>query len=169
MRFNEFKEELPSVKTHTVDEIAKKHGVPAGDIRKQLTKGIKIEKEHTTSAKVAKEISLDHLAEFPDYYDRLEKVEESVIEFPTHLAKRKQLMKKLSDKASPKRAARADIPNFIDDLGDGPPDRGEGYYIVDPAMYDAPVDGTRYETYGDAEKAIPALQMKTGKRGLAVQ
>lgn len=70
-------EEFPSVKTHSVEELAKKHSVDIMTLRKQLQKGIKIEKEHTTSAKVAKEIALDHLAEYPDYYDRLEKVEES--------------------------------------------------------------------------------------------
>ena len=75
MRLNEFKEELPSVKTLTVGAIAHKHNVTVKSIRQQLTKGIKIELEHTTDPKVAKEIALDHLAEFPDYYDRLEKAE----------------------------------------------------------------------------------------------
>ena len=70
-------EEFPSVKTHSVEELAKKHSVDIMTLRKQLQKGIKIEKEHTTSSKVAKEIALDHLAEYPDYYDRLEKVEET--------------------------------------------------------------------------------------------
>jgi hypothetical protein len=41
----------------------------------QLSKGIKIELEHTGDVAVAREIALDHLNEFPDYYDRLENVE----------------------------------------------------------------------------------------------
>lgn len=41
----------------------------------QLKKGIKVELEHTTDEKVAEEIALDHLDEFPDYYDRLEQAE----------------------------------------------------------------------------------------------
>ncbi len=41
----------------------------------QLEKGIKIELEHTKSKELAAHIALDHLAEFPDYYDRLEKME----------------------------------------------------------------------------------------------
>jgi len=76
--FNQFlfeKEYLPSVKTYTPSEIAKKHKVSEKDILLQLKKGIEVEKEHTTDVKVAREIALDHLWEFPDYYDRLEKVE----------------------------------------------------------------------------------------------
>jgi hypothetical protein len=52
------------------------HGVPEDTIKKQLIKGIKVEKEHTNHNDVAREIALDHLKEFPDYYDRLEKAEE---------------------------------------------------------------------------------------------
>ncbi len=39
----------------------------------QLQMGIKIEMEHTKSAKLAKEIALDHLAEDPQYYSKLKK------------------------------------------------------------------------------------------------
>ena len=41
----------------------------------QLKKGIKIEREHIKDDDIAKKIALDHLAEIPDYYDRLEKME----------------------------------------------------------------------------------------------
>ena len=44
-------------------------------IKSQLAKGIKVELEHTSKHDVAEEIALDHLKEYPDYYDRLEKVE----------------------------------------------------------------------------------------------
>ena len=40
-----------------------------------LKKGIKVEMEHTNDKKLAQEIAMDHLAEFPDYYDALEKLE----------------------------------------------------------------------------------------------
>jgi hypothetical protein len=53
----------------------KKHKVPYNDLANQLRKGIKVEQEHTGDLAMAKEIALDHLAEFPDYYDRLEKAE----------------------------------------------------------------------------------------------
>lgn len=70
------KEEFPSVKTHSVEYIAKKHGVSVEHIEAQLEKGIKVEKEHSKDKAKAREIALDHLLEHPDYYDRLEKVEE---------------------------------------------------------------------------------------------
>lgn len=41
----------------------------------QLAKGVKIEKEHTDDAYIAKIIAKAHLSEIPDYYDRLEKME----------------------------------------------------------------------------------------------
>jgi hypothetical protein len=59
----------------TVEKIAKKHGKSSKMIQKQLEHGIKIEKEHTTDANEARTIALQHLAERPDYYTRLMKVE----------------------------------------------------------------------------------------------
>jgi len=41
----------------------------------ELAKGIKIEQEHTSDPQLAKKIALDHLAEIPDYYTRLDKME----------------------------------------------------------------------------------------------
>jgi len=41
----------------------------------ELQAGIGIEMEHTNDKKIAKRITLDHLAEFPDYYTRLIKME----------------------------------------------------------------------------------------------
>jgi hypothetical protein len=63
------------VKTLSPEEIAKRHSVSLKRILSQLEKGIKVEHEHTSNARIAREIALDHLKEFPDYYDRLEKVE----------------------------------------------------------------------------------------------
>lgn len=64
------------VKTFTPEHLAKKHNVSIKVIQRQLDKGIKVELEHTTNEKVAREIALDHIAEYLDYYDRLEKAEE---------------------------------------------------------------------------------------------
>ena len=47
----------------------------------QLSKGIKVEMEHTTNKAIAKKIALDHLAEIPDYYDRLEIMEQDAIKY----------------------------------------------------------------------------------------
>lgn len=55
--------------------MSKKHDVSLKDIQLQLKRGIKVEQEHTSDIDVATEIALDHLAEFPDYYDRLKKAE----------------------------------------------------------------------------------------------
>jgi len=43
--------------------------------RKELATGIKVETEHTGNKAIAKRVALDHLAEFPDYYTRLIKME----------------------------------------------------------------------------------------------
>jgi uncharacterized alkaline shock family protein YloU len=44
--------------------------------KKQLQNGIKIEYEHTNNYEISKRIALDHLAEIPDYYTRLIKMEQ---------------------------------------------------------------------------------------------
>ena len=41
----------------------------------QIEQGIKVEKEHTTDKKIAKEIAKDHLKENPKYYTELKKIE----------------------------------------------------------------------------------------------
>lgn len=40
-----------------------------------LRKGIEVEMEHTDDRQVAQEIAMDHLAEDPEYYDKLEIME----------------------------------------------------------------------------------------------
>jgi transposase len=56
-------------------DIANKFGVTLSKIEKELRTGISVEKEHTGSATMAKEIAMDHLVEIPDYYTRLKKME----------------------------------------------------------------------------------------------
>jgi hypothetical protein len=46
----------------------------------QILMGIKVEMEHTTDPKVALEIAMDHLSEFPDYYSRLDTMEKDAEE-----------------------------------------------------------------------------------------
>ena len=56
---------------------AQEKGVTEKDVdQKELAMGIKIELEHTSDKKLAKKIAIDHLAEIPDYYTRLKKMEE---------------------------------------------------------------------------------------------
>ena len=59
----------------SLQDIADKFNVSIEKIKTQLKKGIKIEMEHTDDKEKATEIVTDHLIEFPDYYDRLEKME----------------------------------------------------------------------------------------------
>lgn len=75
MRLNEI--DLIGKQTPSFNEIRKKHNVTYGKLMTQLSKGIKVETEHTGDIALAREIALDHLNEFPDYYDRLEKVEKN--------------------------------------------------------------------------------------------
>lgn len=42
----------------------------------QIKMGIEIEYEHTRKMEIARKIAYDHLAEIPDYYTRLAKMEE---------------------------------------------------------------------------------------------
>jgi 8-oxo-dGTP pyrophosphatase MutT (NUDIX family) len=61
---------------HSVDSIAKLHGVSVDVIAAQIKKGVEIEKEHVgNNLEMAAEISMDHLVEMPDYYDRIERME----------------------------------------------------------------------------------------------
>ena len=53
-----------------------KSGLKMSDIdSSELNAGILVELEHTTNRQIAKKIALDHLAEIPDYYTRLAKME----------------------------------------------------------------------------------------------
>ena len=77
---NAVEEKILDVPTATIPEIADKHRVSVKDILDQLKKGLRVEAEHTTDFKTAKEIALDHLNEFPNYYDRLAQAEKSITE-----------------------------------------------------------------------------------------
>ncbi len=73
MRLDEI--DLMGKRSPKFDEIRAKFGISYKDLVVQLAKGIKVELEHTGDMALAREIALDHLGEFPDYYDRLAKAE----------------------------------------------------------------------------------------------
>ena len=80
----------------SVKDIANKFKVSVNKIQAQIKKGIKIEMEHTGDKEKAIEIAMDHLTEFPDYYDRLEKMETTAKkEFKNITESQKMLIKKL--------------------------------------------------------------------------
>jgi hypothetical protein len=58
----------------SLNAIAKKHNVTDSELRSELKKGIKVEKEHTNSNTKAARIALDHLFEDPKYYTKLNKL-----------------------------------------------------------------------------------------------
>ena len=63
----------------TPEQLAKKHKVPLPQIKNQLKKGTKVEKEHTKNIELATTIASQHIDELPDYYDRLSKAEKKPI------------------------------------------------------------------------------------------
>jgi len=58
----------------------KSKGTDEGIDEEQLNKGIEVEGEHTKYKALRRKIALDHLAELPNYYDLLEKMEKNVKE-----------------------------------------------------------------------------------------
>ena len=65
----------PIKKYMSPEEIAKKHKISLETLNSQLEMGIKVEREHTGSKKMARMIALQHIGELPDYYSRLKKAE----------------------------------------------------------------------------------------------
>jgi hypothetical protein len=64
----------------SLEDSAKKHNVDIETLKKQLEKGIEIEKEHTKDEKVAEKIALAHIDERPDYYVQIDKLEKKPVE-----------------------------------------------------------------------------------------
>jgi len=59
----------------SINDIAKKHNIDVNTLVEEFKKGITVEMEHTTDTNIAKEITLDHLFEDPQYYTKLSSVE----------------------------------------------------------------------------------------------
>ena len=72
-----FNEQLKPHKTP--EQLAKKHKVPLSQIKNQLKKGTKVEKEHTKNIELATTIASQNIDELPDYYDRLSKAEKKPV------------------------------------------------------------------------------------------
>jgi hypothetical protein len=51
----------------------KKESTIIGQLKGELKKGKKVEREHTKSTKIAKKIAMDHLIENPKYYSKLKR------------------------------------------------------------------------------------------------
>ena len=74
---DDLEEEIYRIIHHVLTTLPGKHmDVPDDKFdAEQLAMGIDVEKEHTDNPLLAKEIAKDHLAELPDYYTRLAKME----------------------------------------------------------------------------------------------
>lgn len=60
----------------TLKTLSAKHSVTVEYLQYQIGKGLKVEMEHTNDRQVAMEIVMDHLSERPDYYEKLEQMEQ---------------------------------------------------------------------------------------------
>jgi hypothetical protein len=68
-----------SLKQHpSIEKIADKHNVSKEFIISQIKKGYKLEKEHTKNIDMAIDIAIQHINEFPLYYDELIKMEKKI-------------------------------------------------------------------------------------------
>ena len=56
---------------YTPLQLAKKYGVVIDVVKRELSRGIKIEHEHTKNKLVAEKIALDHINEDLNYYKKL--------------------------------------------------------------------------------------------------
>jgi cytochrome c2 len=65
-------------KVPTEKEIARKHGVSVDYVIRQAEVGSTVEREHVTTHEEAYGIALQHIAEFPDYYKHLLKMEKKL-------------------------------------------------------------------------------------------
>ena len=77
---------LLNQRTPSAKEIANKFDTSVSKVNKSIEQGTKVEREHTKSSKLAKEIATDHLGERPDYYKKLAALEKSPVkeeEVPT--------------------------------------------------------------------------------------
>ena len=56
---------------YTPLQLAKKYGIGIDVVKRELSRGIKIEHEHTKNKLVAEKIALDHINEDLNYYKKL--------------------------------------------------------------------------------------------------
>jgi len=74
---HEFEEIIYELLSALLKGVGKHKEVPVTEFDpEQIKMGIEIEKEHTDSEAIAQQIAKDHLAEIPDYYTRLKKMED---------------------------------------------------------------------------------------------
>lgn len=75
----------------------------------ELAKGVKVEMEHTNSARVAKEIAMDHLTEDPEYYTKL-------IQYGLEEAKLRKYIKKIVENISLKNKKNEELKLIAENM-----------------------------------------------------
>lgn len=88
MRLHEFALDQFGVLTPNAHQVAEKHGVRTEVIMRELERGTAVEKKRTKDYNVAREIALNHLAERPDYYERLEEAKKELQTFTCRWCKK---------------------------------------------------------------------------------
>jgi len=73
-------QDLLNKPTMTVGQLSKKYHTAPSAVETELSKGVKVEMEHTHNIQVAREIALDHLGEDLYYYEKLSKIEKPLAE-----------------------------------------------------------------------------------------
>lgn len=112
----------------------------------QLKMGIEVEQEHTDDKKLAKEIAMDHLTEFPTYYTELKKMEKKLekdaakkpsetdpeeVKIGDEILERVFVYKTLMDENVRKKLLKRDVKIKKDKLLDYTKiDEGNGYYTL---------------------------------------
>ena len=134
----------------TPKDIAKKFKVSVKYIKDQIKQGKKIESEHTNDEKKQYEISIDHVSEFPDYYERIDKMEKEANKYWNDKLKKenmnetKILIKKHLRENFNKSSLDSQIQKELQRLGLSPETE---YYIIGK-----PIDGNIEEGVIDSLK-----------------
>ena len=104
----------------TPKKIADKFDVKVKDVKKQIEYGTCVECEHTDDKEKAKEIATDHVSEFPDYYNRIYKMEKQAEKYWGKKEKTnesKSLVKKLLRENLENQQVQQQIQSELERLG----------------------------------------------------
>ena len=100
----------------TTKDLANKYNVELSKIKEELTKGIKVEMEHTSDVRYAAEIAMDHLWEDLNYYDKLDKIENPTNEGLKDLEKQLVILYNKAFKMMPNSPAQMKVRAEIDKI-----------------------------------------------------
>jgi hypothetical protein len=82
------------------------HKKPSDFNKKQLDRGVEVEMEHTDDRDLSRDITMDHLEEFPTYYTELDKMEDKLEKKKGLPSIENKLEKKKLEKMKPARRGK---------------------------------------------------------------